>query len=64
LKNWIQEDIRTQDNKKEYSRTKFVDKKFLDGLVKDAATTDEKNSILKPYNLQWDEKTNDFAPIA
>jgi hypothetical protein len=63
LKNWIQEDIQTQDGKKEYKREKFVDKKFLDGLVKDAATTAAKNDILKKYNLQWDEKTNDFLPL-
>lgn len=63
LKNWIQEDVATQDGKKEYKRMKFIDKKFLDGLVKDAATTAAKNDILKKYNLQWDEKTNDFIPL-
>ncbi len=64
LKNWIQEDTQTQqDWKKEYKRMKYVDKKFLDGLVKDAATTADKNTLLKTYNLQWNETTADFAPM-
>lgn len=63
LKNWIQEDIKTQNEKKEYTRMKFVDKKFLDGLVKDATTTAAKNTILAPYHLQWSETASDFVAL-
>gem|GEM_PF-2742924 len=63
MKNWIQEDVKTQDDKMEYAREKFVDKKFLDGLVKDATTIDAKNTILKNYNLQWDETNNNFVAL-
>ena len=63
LKNWIHEDVKTQDDNMEYVREKFVDKKFLDELVKDATTIDAKNTILKKYNLQWDETNNNFVAL-